>query len=368
MFNKTNTRISKFRSLLIVCTIAAMSFAGATKISAYKRLTGELDDTGRVTRAAKAAETSGILEFDVKGDFKISTPINVSKIFVIKGIGKRLVNIEQQTANEPVFVSYSQLPFERHSYQWSNMTLSNKNTPSTLTPKQYGIMFKAGIDGDFRDSNGVYYSHFSDIRLHNQYIGMGNWTTSVGTHAFWGNYIDRCEATSIAHSGFWFGNGGAIGQPYNRFRNVAINGVGVTQTANATAFYGIGLGMLVVDSLGIEDWTGKLFLLQGGGLYDIANVNTERVFYNENMRLFDLADGHFNIRNIFIEGNSSSIHSIISLYGASTTGNISGIFTHSTTWKKIHLEAGAKAQLSDVDKAELVPIPPLGTTNFVFAG
>lgn len=336
--------------LIVMLCLAVPALAATTKMSAYKKLSGEVDDTPRIKRAILNAEKTGVLEFDQNITYKISSELDVTKVFVIRGVSKRLTVIEQTTPNTPVLVSISKPPFERHSYQWNNLTLSNSNKPTALTPKQYGIMFKAGALGSDREGNGVYYSSFSDLRLHYQYIGMGNFTIEQGITPFWGNYIERVEATGIAFSGFYFHNGGAIGQPYNRFRDIALNGVWVEQAPGAVAFSGVGLGNLILESFGVEDWKGKICALSGGGVYTITSVNTERVQYDWTMRLFDLADGHFELKNIAIEKSTpGECHSIISLYGPNTTANISGVFGPAT-FKKIHVEAGAKAQLADTEK------------------
>lgn len=323
--------------LCVLALIPALLSAQTTKLSGHKRWAGETDDTGRLARAMKNAEKTGVLELDQRGVFTTSKTLDVTKVPVIRGLGKRLVTIELTTPNAPVFRSHVAAPYERHSYAWSGFTLQNAHRPSSATPMQFGIMFSAG---ETKDGNGVYWGHFHDLRLHNQFVGMGNHSTGVGASAFWGNSIERVEATGIAYSGFWFGNAGAIGQPYNRFRDIAVLGDGVQQIGGAKAFYGIGIGGVIIESMGLEDWTGNAMTIYGGGVADIKSITTERCRF-DGVRILDLADGHFVVGNIDIEKiTAGSCHSIVSLYGANTTGMVSGVFGPSG-WQAIFLEAGA---------------------------
>lgn len=326
----------KYLSVLLL--IPSIALAQTTKLSNHNRWEGEIDDTGRLRRAFKNAEKTGVLELDKRGIYFTSQPIDVTKVPVIKGLGKTLVTIELTTANLPVFISNWALPYERHSYKWSGFTLSNRNTPNSRAPRQYGIMFSSG---DKYDGNGVYWSHFSDIRLHNQYIGMGNYSTNGGVNAFWGNTIERVEATGIAYSGFWLGNSGVIGQPYNRFRDIAVLGQGVEQVPGAKAFYGLAVGGLILESLGVEDWTGNLVTILGGGIHSIRSITTERCKFGPDIRILDLMNGHFEVNNIDIESVTvGEAHSVVSLYGEGCTGDVSGIIAP-PRFKEIHVESGA---------------------------
>lgn len=326
------------RLLCLLALLPVLAVCQTTKISNHNRWEGEIDDTGRLRRAFKAAEKTGVLELDKRGVYTTTETIDVTRVPVIKGLGKTLVTIELATKNKPVFRSDWALPYERHSYKWSGFTLANRYAPSAATPLQYGIMFSSG---DKYDGNGVYWSHFSDLRLHNQYIGLGNYSTGQGVNAFWGNTVERVEATGIAYSGFWLGNAGVIGQPYNRFRDIAVLGQGVPQVPGAKAFYGLAVGGLILESLGVEDWTGNLITILGGGIHSIRSVTTERCKFGPTVRILDLMNGHFEVKNIDIESvTAGEAHSVISLYGEGCTGDISGILAPAR-FKKIHAEAGA---------------------------
>jgi len=326
-------------ALCLGLLVPSVSLAQVTRLSSYRVESGETDDTGRLARAFKAAEKTGVLELDQRGVFRTSKTIDVTKVPVIRGLGKRLVTIELTSTNLPVFRSTTALPYERHSYNWSGFTLQNAQKPTSTTTMQYGIMFDAG---SVKDGNGVYWGHFHDLRVHNQYIGFGNHSTGQGASAFWGNSIERVEATGIAYSGFWFGNAGAIGQPYNRFRDIAVMGDGVRQIAGAKAFYGIGVGGLILESLGVEDWTGNLITVYGGGIATIRSVTTERCRFGKGVRALDLADGHFEVFNIDVERvTPGEAHSIVSINGREATATISGVLGPSG-WTKVKVEGGAK--------------------------
>jgi len=325
--------------LCVLALIPTLLGAQTTKLSGHKRWAGETDDTGRLSRAFKAAEKTGVLELDQRGTFTTSRTLDVTRVPVIRGLGKRLVTIELTTANAPVFRSTTALPYERHSYNWSGFTLSNSHVPTAATPLQYGIMFDAG---SVKDGNGVYWGHFHDLRLHRQYIGMGNHSVEAGTNPFWGNTVERVEATGIAYSGFWFGNAGAMGQPYNRFRDIAVLGDRVTQVGGAKAFYGMAVGGLILESLGVEDWTGNLITIYGGGVAAIRSVTTERCRFGPAVRLLDLADGHFVVENIDVERvTPGEAHSIVSLYGRNATAEVSGVFGP-PRWTKVKADSGAR--------------------------
>lgn len=328
----------KFAALFLML-IPLGACAQVTKMSSFSRQGGESDDTGRLRRAMTAAEKTGALDLDERATYSISETLDVTKVVVIRGLGKGLVKIEMTVRNKPVFRSLIALPYERHSYKWSGFTLSNRNAPTANSPLQYGIMFSSG---EKYDGNGVYWSHFSDLRLHNQYIGMGNYSSGKGASAFWGNTIERVEATGIAYSGFWLGNAGVIGQPYNRFRDIAVLGQDVKQVPGAKAFHGLAVGGLILESLGVEDWSGTLINILGGGIVSIRNVTTERCTFGPKVRILDLMDGHFEVRNIEIEGvTKGDAYAIVSLYGKNCTGDISGI-TGPTRFRDIVNENGAR--------------------------
>lgn len=290
---------------------------------------GVTDDTAAINSAITAVSTSGSsrIVYFPEGTYKISSAINPAVAqLTFRGDHRTNTVISQTTANTPVFQWTSDLSGGAHSITFEHLKLTNANAPTTSTTQQYGIQFRADPTGTVASGNGFYICRFVNLNITNQYVGIGQYTTTGGCCPMWSNVYRDIVFSQIAHNAIKINNTISIGQPNNVIENVnVLNGGSNGFTPDGYAVDVNGPTGLLINGLNVEDWYNNLLSIQGGYSITINNLRTERFNITSNTypRICYFATGNFVLNDFYFDANIANTAGFASLIFADANAAVS---------------------------------------------
>lgn len=305
-------------------------------------------DQLRIEEAIRlAARGSRMVILDEHRTYNLYRSLDVSQLLLFVGLNRRATVLNMTATNTPIVRTISTGGgWERHSGEFGNMTWQFATQATNAHTRSVCFEMAAGDTGGLQDGNGFYWNHIHDLRLHNGYAGIANYSTGSGYHACWGNQFERIDITSPRKYGASLSNAGVIGQPRNVWRDMSVLCSSDGQAADAVAFRGTAIGSNTFQNWGVEDFDGgSLFRIDGGGWVTIDGLCTERCTWAAPNKIFELADGHFDLRNIDCEPNNGSqgdALKIVEVYGADATVTYNNVIGPAG-WTVMSLESGAVA-------------------------
>jgi len=273
------------------------------------------------------------------------------------GVTRERSGLTSTTANIPVLRWNDEKNGERNIHV-HDLWLGNSTNPTALTTQQYGIQFRATVDGTGGLIYGYHNCAFTDLWFSKQYIGIGEYSTGTGKVVIWATEFRRIVGQDIKYGLIRLVSSTSAGQPRLVISDIDVLNYGAVRN-DPGGGYAIEVSAangLSLRDVNIEKWKGTAIYIVGGAGGHLSNL---RIEWQDHSLATDtvvtLVDGHFTVDNAVISFESiggGGPQSIFYIVGANDSARISGVSvstidpTPTGTMELIRAPAGVKVELS----------------------